>query len=113
MEETLDLCSAGGRGGGKSFTLAVLARRQSEQYKERARILYLRQTHSGCADFEALCLDLFGRIYGRTLRYNAQQGTFRFPNGAMLEVNQLEGVNDYAKFQGRSFTLLLIDEMGQ
>ncbi|MGI8894414.1 MAG: hypothetical protein ACR2HE_01950, partial [Casimicrobiaceae bacterium] len=44
---------------------------------------------------------------------NSQAGLFRFPNGATLEVNQLEGVGDYAKYQGRSFTLLLIDESGQ
>ena len=60
-----------------------------------------------------MCLDLFTRIYGRALRFNAQEGLFRFPNGGTLEVNQLEGPQDYAKYQGRSFTLLLIDEAGQ
>jgi hypothetical protein len=35
------------------------------------------------------------------------------PGGAYLELGQLESVGDYAKYQGRSFSLLLIDEAGQ
>src|SRR5438045_2663626 len=108
-----DLFLGGGRGGAKSYTLALLALRHTEQYKEKARVLYLRRSHKGCADFVSVCLDLFGPIFGTALRFNAQEGLFRFPNGGTLEVNQLETANDYAKFQGRSFTLLLIDEAGQ
>src|SRR5579862_9099031 len=111
--EDFDLFLGGGRGGAKSYTLALLALRHVEQHGARARVLYLRQSHKGCADFISLCLDLFGQIYGTALRFNAQEGLFRFPNGATLEVNQLEGVSDYQKFQGRSFTLLLADEIGQ
>ena len=36
--------------------------------------------------------------YGRALRVNLQEGTFRFPNGATLEINQLETPGDYSKF---------------
>ena len=109
----IDKLYAGGRGDGKSYTLALDALRHVEQHGAKARALYIRQSHKGCADFEALCLDLYGRIYGRALRFNSQEGLFRFPNGAALEINQLEGPQDYAKYQGRSFTLLLIDEAGQ
>src|SRR5690606_136099 len=35
------------------------------------------------------------------------------PNGGYMELGQLEGPADYAKYQGRSFTLLLVDEAGQ
>jgi hypothetical protein len=113
VPEEHDLFLGGGRGGAKSYTLALLALRHVEQYRARARVLYVRQTHKGCADFAALCLDLFGTIYGRSLRWNAQEGVFRFPNGGTLEINQLEGPADYQKYQGRSFTLLLLDEAGQ
>src|SRR4051812_15328086 len=111
--EEFDLFLGGGRGGAKSYTLALLALRHVEQYKAKARVLYLRRSHKGCADFVSLCFDLFGPIYGTALRFNAQEGLFRFPNGGTLEINQLETANDYQKFQGRSFTLLLIDEGGQ
>jgi hypothetical protein len=91
----------------------LLGLRHVEQYSVRARVLYLRRSHKGCADFISLCFDLFGPIYGTALRFNAQDGLFRFPNGGTLEVNQLESASDYQKFQGRSFTLLLIDEAEQ
>ena len=113
VPESIDLFLGGGRGGAKSYTLALLALRHVEQYKAKARILYLRRSHKGCADFVSLCLELFGPIYGTALRFNAQEGLFRFPNGGTLEVNQLESESDYAKYQGRSFTLLLLDEAGQ
>jgi hypothetical protein len=111
--EAFDVFLGGGRGGAKSYTLALLALRHVEQYGAKARVLYLRRSHKGCADFISLCFDLFGPIYGAALRFNAQEGLFRFPNGATLEINQLENAADYQKFQGRSFTLLLIDEAGQ
>ncbi|HZF18544.1 MAG TPA: phage terminase large subunit [Burkholderiales bacterium] len=113
VPETFDLFLGGGRGGAKSYALALLALRHVEQYSAKARVLYLRRSHKGCADFVALCFDLFGPIYGTALRFNAQEGLFRFPNGGTLEVNQIESASDYQKFQGRSFTLLLIDEAEQ
>ncbi len=113
VPEEFDLFLGGGRGGAKSYTLALLALRHVEQYKARARVLYLRRSHKGCADFVSLCFDLFGPIFGAALRFNATEGLFRFPSGGTLEVNQLEAASDYQKFQGRSFTLLLIDEAGQ
>jgi hypothetical protein len=113
VPEEFDLFLGGGRGGAKSYTDALLALRHVEQYGAKSRVLYFRPTHKGCADFTAICLELFGMIFGTALRFNAQEGLFRFPNGGTLEVNQLESPNDYAKFQGRSFTLLLGDELGQ
>src|SRR3954463_8928118 len=90
--EEYDLFLGGGRGGAKSYTEALLALRHAEQYGAKARILYLRKTHKGCADFVTLCFELFGPIYGSALRFNAHEGLFRFRNGATLEINQLDGV---------------------
>ena len=113
IPEELDMFLGGGRGGGKSFCLALLALRHAEQYGKKARILYLRRTYKGLADFELLTRELFGRIYGPAARYNAAEHVWRLPNGAYIELGQLESHADYAKYQGRSFTLLLIDEAGQ
>lgn len=112
IPETSDVFLGGGRGGGKSYTLALLALRHIAQYAERARILYLRQTYKGLADFELVCRELFGGIYGTAARYNAADHVWRFPGGGYLELGQLESAADYAKYQGRSFTLLLVDEVG-
>lgn len=113
VPETFDLFLGGGRGGGKSYALALLALRHIEQYAEKARILYIRKTYKGLADFELVCRELFGKVYGQSARFNAAEHVWRFPNGAYLELGQLETHSDYAKYQGRSFTLLLADEIGQ
>ena len=103
----------GGRGGGKSFCLAMLALRHAEQYREKARILYVRQTYAGIRDWEQITRDLFFKVYGSAARYNMADNIWRFPNGSYLELGQLESISDLNKYQGRSFTLLLVDEAGQ
>ena len=113
VPEDYDLFLGGGRGGGKSFALALLALRHVEQYGQRARILYIRRSYKGLADFEQVCREVFGLVYGTDARYNASEHLWRFPNGAIMELGQLESQADYAKYQGRSFTLLMVDEAGQ
>lgn len=113
LPEEVDVFCGGGRGGGKSYGLALLALRHCEQHGERARVLYLRKTYAGLRDFELVCRELFGTIYGTAARYNAQEHIWRMPGGGYLELGQLDGHGDYPKYQGRSFSLLLIDEAGQ
>jgi hypothetical protein len=113
IPETFDVFLGGGRGGGKSYGLALLALRHAEQYGSRARMLYLRKSYKGLADFELVCRELFGMVYGTAASYNAAEHVWRFPNGAYLELGQLETHADYSKYQGRSFTLLFVDEAGQ
>lgn len=113
VPEELDLFLGGGRGGGKSYALALLALRHVEQYGKTARILYIRRTYKGLADFELVTRELFGQVYGTAARYNAAEHVWRFPNGGYMELGQLESAADYAKYQGRSFTLLMADEAGQ
>lgn len=113
LPEEVDVFLGGGRGGGKSYALALLALRHAEQYGAAARVLYIRRTYKGLADFELLTRDLFGSVYGATARYNSAEHVWRLPNGGYVELGQLETHADYSKYQGRSFTLLLIDEAGQ
>jgi hypothetical protein len=113
VPEAIDLFLGGGRGGGKSFLMALLALRHCEQYGKRARVLYLRRTYKGLADFELTTQELFGRLYGPAARYNGAEHTWRLPGGGTVELGQLESAGDYAKYQGRSFTLLMADECGQ
>lgn len=113
VPEELDMFLGGGRGGGKSYALALLCLRHAEQYGKAARILYIRRTYKGLADFELVTRELFGGIYGTAARYNQSEHVWRLPNGGYLELGQLESQADYQKYQGRSFTLLLVDEAGQ
>jgi len=112
IPEQFDLFLGGGRGGAKSFTMAILALRHIEQYKEKARVLYIRQTYKGLADFENLTREIFGKLYRNKASYNQNERIWKLPDGYM-ELGQLESPRDYDKYQGRSFTLLLIDEAGQ
>lgn len=111
--EELDLFCGGGRGGGKSYALALLALRHCEQYGDRARVLYIRKSYAGLRDFELVTREMFGLVYGTAARYNGTEHIWKLPNGGYIELGQLETHGDYAKYQGRSFTLLLIDEAGQ
>jgi hypothetical protein len=113
LPEEVDGFLGGGRGGGKSYALAVLALRHVEQYGNAARILYIRRTYKGLGDFELIARDLFGTVYGGAARYNASEHVWRFPNGGYMEFGQLETQADYSKYQGRTFTLLMVDEAGQ
>jgi len=113
LPEEVDAFLGGGRGGGKSYALALLALRHAEQYGPAARILYIRRTYKGLADFELITRELFGKAYSGAARYNSAEHVWRLPNGGYLELGQLETHADYSKYQGRSFTLLLPDEMGQ
>ena len=113
IPEEFDTFLGGGRGGAKSYSLALLALRHCEQYEEKARVLFIRQTYRGLEDFSSITRDLFGTIYGTSARYNASEHIWRLPNGGYFELGQLENAGDYTKYQGRSFTLLLVDEAGQ
>jgi hypothetical protein len=113
VPEQFDVFLGGGRGGGKSYGITYLSLRHAEQYGTKARILYIRKSYKGLADFELTTREAFGTIYGTAASYNAQEHVWRFPNGAYMELGQLESAADYAKYQGRSFTLLIVDEAGQ
>jgi len=113
LPEEADAFLGGGRGGGKSYALILLALRHIEQFKDKARILYIRRTYKGLADFELVSRELFTKVYGTSAKYNGSEHVWRLPNGGYLELGQLESAADYGKYQGRSFTLLLIDEACQ
>jgi len=113
IPESFDLFLGGGRGGAKSFTMAILALRHCEQYKEKARVLYIRQTYAGLRDFENLTRDIFGSLYGNKATYNGTEHIWKMPGGGYIELGQLESPRCYEKYQGRSFSLLMTDEAGQ
>lgn len=113
VPEAFDVFLGGGRGGGKSFVMALLCLRHAEQYGDRARMLFIRKSYAGLRDFELTAREVFGLAYGTGYSYNASEHLFRLPGGGTLELGQLESHNDYQKYQGRSFTLLLSDEAGQ
>jgi hypothetical protein len=112
IECPTDLILPGGRGGGKSFGVAQKIAQKVAEYREQYRGLYVRKTYKGISDFEGICRQVF-RSESPGATYNKSEKIWAFKNGAILELNQLEHDRDYDKFQGRSFTDLIIDECGQ
>lgn len=113
LPDGCDLLLGGGRGGGKSFALALLNLRHAEQHGPLARMLFVRRNFSGMQDFEATCRQVFGLAYGPAASYNASTHLWRLPNGATLQLDQYETDADFAKYQGKSFTQIAVDEAGQ
>lgn len=114
IPDEFNLALTGSRGGGKSFLIAILIMRHIVKYGDRARVLFVRQSHAGCEDFVMICRQLFGKVWGAAVRYNANDGIWRgFPDGGTIEISQLSNHGEYQKFQGRSFTLICGDEVGQ
>src|SRR3546814_823605 len=112
VPEDVDLFLGGGRGGGKSHCKALLILRHVEQHKEKARVLYVRRTYKGLADFELVLRTLFSAAYGAAASYNATEHVFRLPYG-YVELAQVDNPGAYDKVQGRSFTLIMVDEVTQ
>ncbi len=103
---------AGGRGGGKSTSASLLVLRHVEKYKANARPLLIRETHKAVTELEDQLDALFHNAYGRGVKLNRADHLFRIPNGAQVELGQLAAPGDYKKYQGRSKTLLVVDEFG-
>lgn len=113
LPEECDLILDGGRGGGKDIGTIFAILRHCEQYGDRARVLYIRRTYKGLADAELNLREVFGATYGPGARYNAAEHVWRLPNGAYVELGQLDSYDAYQKFQGRSMSLLVVSEAQQ
>jgi hypothetical protein len=108
----VDLALGGGRGGGKSYGIALLFLRHVTTYPG-ARGLYVRRTHAAVEDFAAILRELFFAAYGNAYRYNANESLFKLPNGSTVELGHLDDEWSYRRYQGRSFSLIAVDEATQ
>lgn len=113
VPERINLFLGGGRGGAKTYSMLLLALRHIEQYSDRARVLFLRRTFPALESAINDSTSLFYAAYGKAASYNRADHIWRFQNGATFEFGYIESLSDYAiRYQGRNFTLLLIDEAG-
>ena len=112
MPEDVSLLLAGGKGGSKSWAAAILALRHVEKYGRAARALVIRKGLKELRELAGAFQEVFHLAYGSAARFNQQQNLFTLPNGARLELDQVERLQDQRKFAGRSITMLIVDEVG-
>lgn len=112
IPEDINMLLAGGRGGGKSEVAKFLMIKHAVKYGANAKILYVRETWGALGQFEDELALLILSLYGKKVKHNQTEHTFTWPSGAVIYMNQLADEKDYVKFQGKSFTLIVIDEYG-
>jgi hypothetical protein len=111
VPESINVFMGGGRGGAKTRTALVLALRHCEQHGEGASVLYIRHSYKAGSESEEDFLGIVSDAY-EGVRYNKAEHVFHLPGGARVEFGQLDDSTSYRKFQGRSYTLLICDELG-
>jgi phage terminase large subunit len=107
-----DLILPGGRGGGKSYGTALRIIKRVKTLGIDYQGLFFRKTMKGVRDFKKVTQIVFPLKYPGS-KLNSADNVWKFPNGATLELDQLETMSDYEKFQGRSFTDISADEAAQ
>jgi hypothetical protein len=82
-------------------------------YGPKAAILLVRRSFPSLKDMERASRDIFHYFYGHQAQYNKTEHIWKMPHGGTIEFGQLQDQNDYDRYQGRSFSMLLVDEAGQ
>jgi len=114
VPESFDLALAGGRGGGKTRLLFVLFLRHAEQWKDQARCLVVRRSFPGLSELESDLHAFLSAVYGhKGFNHDRRTHKFTLPNGATIQLDQLESERDFSKYQGKSFSHIAVDEAGQ
>ena len=108
------LLMAGGRGGGKSWTLALLLVRDALRFGSSFRGALLRTDLAGLKKLQQLIEEFCNQIPQLAgTRYLVGQKTFEFGNGGRLFLHYLKDENAFARFQGDDLSHVAIDELGQ
>lgn len=114
IPEKYNLLLCGGRGGGKSFAIMFLLLRHVQMYGSAAYALLVRESYEAIKQLEEDFELLVYQIYGTQVKiHNKTEHTFHFPNGGKVQFGQLAEQKDYVKYQGKSYTFLVVDEYGE
>jgi len=108
----LNLALLGARGGGKSIGAVALIARDLQEYGEDASILVVRRTLRALSDFEEELLHLIGLVSEGSHSYNRSEKILRW-NGGKVTLAAIERASDYDKLQGKSFHLIIVEEVTQ
>ena len=108
------LLMAGGRGGGKSWTLALLLVRDALRYGKSFNGALLRTDLAGLKKLQILIEGFCEQIPQMAgTRYLTGTKTFEFATGGRLFLHYLKDEQAFGRFQGEDLSHVAIDELGQ
>jgi hypothetical protein len=106
-----EVLGGGSRGGGKTWTLVVLALCLGIWYPG-IRILLCRRSYP---ELKATVVAELARLgFGKKLGcvWSQQEMSLRFPNGSLCQLTYIDSISDLARFQGTEWQAILLDEAG-
>lgn len=114
LPDKYNLAILGGKGGGKSFCVALLLAQHINAYRDRARILVTRRQLKSLAQFRVELMRLFLGAFGAGgFSYNSNNSMFVFANGATLQLGHCESAAALIDLStGLQFSMIVIDEAG-
>ncbi len=107
-----NIMNAGGRGSGKSFGMLLHCLDHCRALGPEARPLVLREQWNALTELGLELLEMATAAFGRGVRRNKAEGTLSLPNGAVVTFSNVSDENSYARHQGRSYSALFADEIG-
>lgn len=102
---------AGGRGGGKTKALVMLAIFLCIVYPG-IRVLIVRRSYP---QLRAVVVGELAKVgFAKRLgaNWNSSEMELRFPNGSLIKCGYVDSLADTAQFQGQEFQCLMVDELG-
>lgn len=102
----------GGRGGGKSVAALMLALQHMRDHGADASVLVVRRTLRALSEFEDEMLAIVAAATGGGYSYNRVEKILRVA-GATITLAAIEDRRSYDKLQGKSFSMLVVEEVTQ
>lgn len=106
-----NILNAGGRGSGKSFSMMLDCLDHLHVLGPIARPLVLREQWAALTELQSELLEMCRSAFGEAKR-NKAEGTITLPTGGVITFSNVSDEDSYAKHQGKSYTALYPDELG-
>lgn len=107
-----NIFNGGGRGSGKTVSLILDVIDHVNTFGPVASVLVLRESWAGLTELSTKMLAMARIAFGPTVSLNKGSGVMTFPNGANVYFRNVLDDTSFASAQGRTYTMLAIDEMG-
>jgi ATP:corrinoid adenosyltransferase len=112
IPEEFNVALLGGRGGGKTVAALNMALQHVQRHGERADVLVVRRTLRALSEFEDEMVDVVAGATAGMYSYNRAEKILRVA-GATVTLAAVEDRRSYDKLQGKSFTMLIVEEVTQ